>query len=81
LTSVTDTSVQAFSAVAKTSFNQAHRELVDIISDYAELTNMPRTGTLDNYAHPTQQLNTSPAVEDNDGTFPHLPVGESHTKF
>lgn len=60
-------SIQAATALSLAAMSEAHDEVTENIRLHADLINMPRFGSPDNYAYGAAQLNIAPAQAANSG--------------
>jgi hypothetical protein len=57
---------------AMAALRQGPADLVENLESHAELIDMPRIGTDDNFAFPNMQLNISPASPASAGVFKYM---------
>lgn len=67
--------IQAATALSLAAMEEAHDEVTENIRLHADLINMPRFGSPDNYAYGAAQLNIAPAQAANSG-MTHNPFGQ-----
>jgi hypothetical protein len=64
--------LQMHATAAMAALRQGPVDLVENLERHAELIDMPRIGTDDNFAFPNMQLNISPASPASAGVFEYL---------